>query len=465
MKECIPPFCEKLPLMKHVLILCTGNSCRSQMAEALWNQLAAGAWQAVSAGSRPAGFVHPLALRALAERGTPTTGLQSKSSDAFVGKKFDLVVTVCDEAQGGCPVFPATRSLHWPFYDPAKATGSEAEQLNVFRRVRDQIAWQINNFLAESSHGSPKARSGLDLSLEERESFERLVDAALAEDLGGGVDATSEAVVPAEVQGTAVLLARRPGVVAGLAACAEVIRRKASAIQWQPLAHDGERVFAGQTLGVISGPARDILRVERTCLNFLGRLSGIATLTDQYVSRLAGTSAQLCDTRKTTPGWRHLEKFAVRCGGGTNHRIGLYDAVLIKDNHLAVLRREGDTPETAARRAIRQARNWITNNAQLLPHGDRTWIQLEVDRLEMLPAALEEHPEMILLDNLSPAVLAKAVELRNQLAPKVILEASGGITLETIAAVAASGVDRISVGAITHSATNFDIGLDWQLEG
>ena len=454
-----------LPPMKHVLILCTGNSCRSQMAEAIWNQLGAGAWRAVSAGTRPAGFVHPLAVRALTERGVPVEGLLSKSVDEFAGRRFDLVVTVCDGAQKDCPVFPAAKILHWPFYDPARAKGSEAEQFNVFRRVRDQIVWQIKQFLAESSQVAAKPRPGLLFSLEERESFERLVDAALTEDLGGGVDATSEAVVPPQVQGTAALFARRPGMIAGLAVCAEVIRRKAPAVQWQPLAHDGERVFAGQTLGVISGPARDILRIERTCLNFLGRLSGIATLTDQYVSRLAGTSAQLCDTRKTTPGWRHLEKFAVRCGGGTNHRIGLYDAILIKDNHLAVLRREGDNPETAARRAIRQARNWIANNSHLLPQGDRTWIQLEVDRLEMLQAALEEQPEMILLDNLSPAQLAEAVEVRNRIAPNVILEASGGITLDTIAAVAASGVDRISVGAVTHSATNFDIGLDWQLEG
>jgi nicotinate-nucleotide pyrophosphorylase (carboxylating) len=254
-------------------------------------------------------------------------------------------------------------------------------------------------------------------------------------------------------------------VVAGLTVCAEVIRRKAPEVQWQPLAHDGDRIFAGQTLGVLTGPAREILKVERTCLNFLGRLSGVATLTGEYVAKLAGTNAQLCDTRKTTPGWRHLEKFAVRCGGGTNHRIGLYDAVLIKDNHLAVLRLEGDSPEKAVRRAIRQARSWIADNAHLLPNGERTWIEVEVDRMEMLPAALEEHPDMVLLDNMSTDQLASAVQLRDRLAPSVILEASGGINLQTIAQVAASGVERISVGAVTHSATNFDIGLDWQLDG
>jgi nicotinate-nucleotide pyrophosphorylase (carboxylating) len=160
-----------------------------------------------------------------------------------------------------------------------------------------------------------------------------------------------------------------------------------------------------------------------------------------------------------------LEKFAVRCGGGTNHRIGLYDAVLIKDNHLAVLRLEGDSPEKAVRRAIRQARSWIADNAHLLPNGERTWIEVEVDRMEMLPAALEEHPDMVLLDNMSTDQLASAVQLRDRLAPSVILEASGGINLQTIAQVAASGVERISVGAVTHSATNFDIGLDWQLDG
>lgn len=435
------------------------------MAEALWNQLASGRWQAESAGTRPTGQVHPLALRALAERGLPAAGLTSKSVDSFSGRKFDLLVTVCDGAEEDCPLFPAQRRLHWPFYDPARATGSEAEQLNVFRRVRDQIARQISEFLAETSPSSAPHRPDLDLSLDGREQFEQLIDAALGEDLGGGVDATSEAVIPPEVQGTAALLARRAGVVAGLAVCAEVIRRKAPGVNWQPLASDGDRVFAGQTLGVISGPARGILRVERTCLNFLGRLSGIATLTDLYVTRLAGSKAKLCDTRKTTPGWRYLEKFAVRCGGGTNHRIGLFDAILIKDNHLAVLRRTGDTAETAVRRAIRQARSWIARNAQSLPHGDRTCVQIEVDRMEMLPAALSEQPDMLLLDNLPPQLLVEAVKLRDQLAPQVILEASGGIQLDTIAAVGATGVDRISVGAVTHSATNFDIGLDWQLEG
>lgn len=451
--------------MKTVLILCTGNSCRSQMAEVLWNQLGAGRWQASSAGTKPAGYVHPLALEALTERGLSVSGLTSKSTDQFQGQTFDLVVTVCDSAQADCPVFLGKRVLHWPFYDPARATGTNAEQMNVFRRVRDQIAWQIAEYLADTQTAGPTNRPGLVFSLEERESFERLVDLALNEDLGGGVDATSESVVAESVQGTASLLARRAGVVAGLAVCAEVIRRKAPDVQWQPLTHDGNRIFAGQTLGVLTGPAREILKVERTCLNFLGRLSGIATLTSEYVAKLAGTNAQLCDTRKTTPGWRHLEKFAVRCGGGKNHRIGLYDAVLIKDNHLAVLRLEGDSPETAVRRAIRQARSWIADNAQLLPHGERTWIEVEVDRMEMLPAALEEHPDMVLLDNMTTDQLTSAVQLRDRLAPAVILEASGGINLQTIARVAATGVERISVGAVTHSATNFDIGLDWQLDG
>lgn len=450
--------------MKKVLFLCTGNSCRSQMAEALWNQLGSGRWKAASAGTRPTGYVHPQALEALAERGISTEGLASKSVETFRGEKFDLVVTVCDGAKEDCPVFPATRVLHWPFYDPARASGNVAEQRNVFRRVRDQIAARIKEFLAESAPSAQAIRPGLVFSLEERESFERLVDLAFSEDLGGGVDATSEAVVPADVQGTAALLARRPGIVCGLAVCAEVIRRKAPEVQWQPLTHDGDSVFAGQTLGVLAGPAREILKVERTCLNFLGRLSGIATLTNEFVSRLAGTKAQLCDTRKTTPGWRNLEKYAVRCGGGTNHRIGLFDAVLIKDNHLAVLRLEGDSPETAARRAIRQARSWITAHAHLLPNGERTWIEIEVDRLEMLPAALDEQPDMILLDNMTHEQLALAVEQRDRLAPQVILEASGGINLQTIGTVATTGVDRISVGAVTHSATNFDIGLDWQLE-
>jgi nicotinate-nucleotide pyrophosphorylase (carboxylating) len=435
------------------------------MAEVLWNRIGQGRWAASSAGTRPAGYVHPLALRALEELAWPTSGLTSKSTRTLTESKFDLVVTVCDDAQENCPVFPgASRLLHWPFFDPARALGTESEQFNVFRRVRDEIAWRIREFLADEIAVDDDQPPSPLINAEEHEELTRLIDAAMEEDLGGGVDATSEAIVPPNVTGSAALISRNSGVVCGLAVCAEIVRRKTHAVHWQPLTKDGDRVLSGQSLGVFRGSARDILRIERTCLNFLGRLSGVATLTRRYVDALTGTSTRLCDTRKTTPGWRRLEKFAVRCGGGVNHRMGLYDAILIKDNHLAALRMLGDEEQAAVRRAIRESREWTARQQHLLPHGANTNVQIEIDRLEMLAAALSENPDMILLDNMNIDSLKQAVDLKNRLAPRVILEASGGITLESIQAIAQTGVDRISVGAITHSAVNFDIGLDWQLD-
>ena len=452
-------------LTKSVLILCTGNSCRSQMAEVLWNRIGQGRWTASSAGTRPAGYVHPLALRALEELALPTSGLSSKSTATLTESKFDLVVTVCDDAQENCPVIPgAPRLLHWPFFDPARALGNESEQFNVFRRVRDEIAWRIREFLADEIAVDDDQPSALLIDSEEHEELSRLIDAAIEEDLGGGVDATSEAIVPPSVTGSAALISRNAGVVCGLAVCAEIVRRKTRDVLWQPLTKDGDWVVSGKTLGVFRGSARNILRIERTCLNFLGRLSGVATLTQKYVEALTGTSSRLCDTRKTTPGWRRLEKFAVRCGGGANHRMGLYDAILIKDNHLAALRNLGDDDQAAVRRSIREAREWTTRQQHRLPLGDETIVQIEIDRLEMLEAALSENPDMILLDNMNVNSLRQAVEMKNRLAPRVILEASGGVTLNSINQIANTGIDRISVGAITHSATNFDIGLDWQLD-
>ena len=193
---------------------------------------------------------------------------------------------------------------------------------------------------------------------------------------------------------------------------------------------------------------RDLLVIERTVLNFLQRLSGIATLTARFAAEVAGTRAVILDTRKTTPGWRVLEKYAVRCGGGYNHRFGLYDAVLIKDNHLAWLADDGDP----IGRAIRASREHA-------PEG--TVVEIEVDTLDQLDRALECAPEIILVDNFGPEALAEAVRRRDARAPSVLLEASGGVTLETVR-LAATGVDRISVGALTHSAPALDIGLDFE---
>jgi nicotinate-nucleotide pyrophosphorylase (carboxylating) len=214
--------------------------------------------------------------------------------------------------------------------------------------------------------------------------------------------------------------------------------------------HSSAHVFEpGWTIAIVEGPMRALLAMERTALNFLQRLSGIATLTAQFVAEVEGTKAVILDTRKTTPGWRALEKYAVRCGGGTNHRIGLYDAVLIKDNHLAWLADGGDP----IGRAVEAARAGA-------PKGTK-FIEVEVDTLEQLDRALEVKPDIILVDNLGPEKLAEAVRRRNERAPGILLEASGGVNLSTVRALAETGVDRISVGALTHSAPALDIGLDF----
>ncbi len=290
-----------------------------------------------------------------------------------------------------------------------------------------------------------------------------LIERAREEDLRGGRDCTSSALFPEAVTGGARFVARGTGVVCGIGVVEQVLKQWSSPLQLEVRAGDGEGVHAGDVLAELRGDAREILLVERTCLNFLGRLSGIATLTRQYVELLAGCPGRLFDTRKTTPGWRRLEKYAVRCGGGQNHRMGLYDAVLIKDNHLAMLRQTTGDPLAGVRVAVERARAWIDAHAEELPQGRGTILQIEVDRLDQLAEALPLGPDIVLLDNMGPDELAAAVELRNRVAPDVELEASGGVNLQTIAAIGKTGVERISVGAVTHSATNFDIGLDWYL--
>lgn len=212
---------------------------------------------------------------------------------------------------------------------------------------------------------------------------------------------------------------------------------------------DGTAVERGSRLAVVSGSLRSILAAERTALNFLQRLSGVATLTHKYVAAVSGTKAKVLDTRKTTPGWRLLEKYAVRCGGGTNHRVGLYDAILIKDNHIAGL---GD-PATAVRRSVELARAYPGNAG--LP------VEVEVDSVSQLLQVLPVQPEIVLLDNMPPALLRECVAKRNELSPATLLEASGGVNLTTIRGIADTGVDRISVGALTHSATALDVALDY----
>lgn len=283
---------------------------------------------------------------------------------------------------------------------------------------------------------------------EETEACRRLADLALDEDLDEAGDLTSEVLIPAERIGAAVLVARQPGVLAGLPAAELVFGLVDPTLMFEPVCSDGSPLQAGDRLAVISGRARSLLRGERTALNFLQRLSGIATQTRRYVDAIAGLPCQILDTRKTTPGWRLLEKYAVRQGGGHNHRMGLYDGILIKDNHLAALAGHPDPVGEVVRLAREK-------------HNTSVPVEIEVDTLEQLESALKARPDIILLDNMRPAELRQAVRRRNELAPGVLLESSGGVTLDTLRALAETGVDRISIGALTHSAPALDIGLDY----
>lgn len=273
----------------------------------------------------------------------------------------------------------------------------------------------------------------------------QLVRNALAEDVGAG-DATTLATVPPEAQASAVMVAREPLVVCGLPLAQAVFREVSPEMKLAPAAMDGQRLGAGQVLLNIDGPARAVLTGERVALNFIQRLSGVATLTARFVKAVDGTSARILDTRKTTPGWRALEKYAVTCGGGVNHRMGLYDQILIKDNHLAALR---DEVPNAIAAAVRRARAQFPNLK----------VEVEADTLEQVEQAREAGADIVLLDNMSPADMREAVRL---IGGRCKTEASGGVNLSTVRAIAATGVDFISVGALTHSAPAVDIALDFK---
>lgn len=273
----------------------------------------------------------------------------------------------------------------------------------------------------------------------------RSVELALAEDIGSG-DATTLAVVPPEAAATGDLVAREPLVISGLALAEAAFRQLSPEVQVSRLTEDGQAAGAGSTLLKLSGPARALLSAERVALNFVQRLSGVATLTAQFVQAIQGTRAKILDTRKTTPGWRRLEKYAVTCGGGHNHRIGLYDMVLIKDNHLATLSRSSSDPIAAA---IERARRQYPSLK----------IEVETDTLEQVDQALAAGADLILLDNMNPVQLRLAVQ---KCKGRAQTEASGRITLAGIRVVAEAGVDFISVGALTHSARAVDIALDFE---
>ena len=271
---------------------------------------------------------------------------------------------------------------------------------------------------------------------------QRAVTDALAEDLGLAGDLTTDATVSADATADAVIASRQVGVIAGLDLVEAAFAAMDPGVRFERISADGARVKPGDVVARISGNARAILTGERVALNYLGRLSGIASLTQQYVDAISGTKAAIADTRKTTPGLRSFEKYAVRCGGGQNHRTGLFDAILIKDNHIVAA--------GGVEAAIERARAYA---------GHMVKIEVEVDTLEQLAQVLKHKVDAVLLDNMAPEMLRAAVR---QVGGRALTEASGGVNLTTVRAIAETGVDLISVGALTHSAPVLDLGLDFK---
>ena len=275
-----------------------------------------------------------------------------------------------------------------------------------------------------------------------RQLVDTAVATALAEDLGLAGDITTRATIPAQTRAGGVIAARKPGVIAGTQLVGAAFKALDPNASFEVLVADGGQVAAGAAIARVAGNARALLAAERVALNFLGHLSGIATLTRRYVEKVAGTRARIIDTRKTTPGLRVLEKHAVRAGGGLNHRFGLFDAILIKDNHIAAAGGIGRAMAGVRKRA-----------------GHVVKIEVEVTTLKELDEALAHRPDAVLLDNMPVAMLKAAV---GKVAGRAIVEASGGVNLETVREIAETGVDLISVGALTHSAPNLDVGLDFE---
>lgn len=276
-----------------------------------------------------------------------------------------------------------------------------------------------------------------------------LTKLSLQEDLHDRGDITSLSTIPEDLNASVNIASRQAGIVSGLPVLPLVFEELPGPVTWTIHRQDGESVERGTVLATISGPVRSLLTGERTVLNFMTHLSGIATRTAQFVRLVQGTKAVILDTRKTLPGYRLLQKYAVRCGGGTNHRMGLYDGILIKDNHLAA------RGESSCAAAVADARKYMER------FDRKAKIEIEVDSLEQLRDALNATPEIVLLDNMSPVLMREAVVIRDATSPSTLLEASGGVSLETVQAIAESGVDRISVGSLTHSSPALDLGFDW----
>ena len=323
---------------------------------------------------------------------------------------------------------------------------SDAGQLDSSQSQFEQPSCRFHLRLIEESSVP------VDFPAQARSTADRLIEMAFAEDLRDAGDLTCAALLDAAEQGTVEIVARQEGVLAGLPVAEMVFVSLDPHVRFGANVEDGVSLDAGTVVATVSGSLPSLLTGERTALNFLTHLSGVATLTREFVTAAGNPQVAILDTRKTLPGWRALQKYAVTAGGGANHRMGLYDGVLIKDNHLAAWMRRSESSSIAE--AVLRSRD-------VSPEG--VSIEVEVDTLEQLMDALAGEPDIVLLDNMNCATLREAVGIRNEQAPGVLLEASGGVTLDAIGEIAGTGVERISVGALTHSAVALDLAFDWYL--
>ena len=292
--------------------------------------------------------------------------------------------------------------------------------------------------------------------MEWEQSARALIKAAFQEDFGKLGDLTTLTTVPKSQVSSVKIVSREKGVLSGIRLAKLVFQELDATIEWKQFSKDGDRIEAGSCIATLTGSLQTLLMGERTVLNFLSHLSGIASRTKQYVDLVEGTRAGIYDTRKTLPGYRWLQKAAVRDGGGENHRFGLYDAVMIKDNHVAAWKATHSSASLS--RLVEETRTALQTSLKL---HEKVPLIIEVDRLEQFREVIPGQPDIVLLDNMTPDLLRKAVEMRDRLSTNILLEASGGITLQTVRQVAESGIDRISIGALTHTIDPIDIGFDW----
>ena len=292
----------------------------------------------------------------------------------------------------------------------------------------------------------------------------QIIRLAVREDLGREIDWTTVCLIDEAKRGRCDVVSRQSGICAGIVTVAWIVDEMDADLKLEAFIADGDPLVVGRSLLRLTGDARDLLTCERLILNLMSRLCGVATLTNHFTTQLAGTSSRLYDTRKTTPGFRRLEKYAVRCGGGHNHRTGLFDGFLVKDNHLALGGEvvDGKRLPMSPRIAAERARAWAGGKSESMQAPEI--VEIEVDSLEQLANVLPARPDIVLVDNFSIDNLRSAVAMRNDISPDVELEASGNVTIDTIREIALTGVERISSGALTHHAVWLDLGMDWSGE-